>query len=73
MHLLTDPLAITFLVISSFFFFFRYKITLDTYQIYNQMDLRDNTGNYAQYLVITYNEKECKKRIYMCLPSRSSG
>ena len=28
------------------------------------MDLQDNTGNHTQYLVITYNERECKKGIY---------
>ena len=37
------------------------------------MDLQDNTGNYAQYLVITDNERECQKGICMCLPSWSSG
>ena len=25
-------------------------------------DLLHSTGNYTQYLVITYNERECKKK-----------
>lgn len=27
----------------------------------------DNTGNYIQYHVITYNEKECEKYICICV------
>ena len=29
------------------------------------MDLLYSTGNYTKYLVITYNGRECKKRIYI--------
>ena len=32
-----------------------------------------HTGNYIQYLVINYNEKESKKRIYIFLPRESQG
>ena len=35
-------------------------------QITNK-DLLYSTGNYIQYLVITYSGRECKKRIYIFL------
>ena len=39
---------------------------LDIKQI-NSEDLLYSTGNYIQYLVITYNGKEPEKNIYVCV------
>ena len=35
--------------------------------IYSSQDLLSSIGNYTQYLVITYNGIECKKRNYIFL------
>ena len=34
----------------------------------NNKDLLISTGNYIHYLVITYNGRECIKRIYIHVP-----
>ena len=36
-------------------------ITINVYKLDNQQDLLYSTGNYIQYLVITYNGKESEK------------
>ena len=41
------------------------KYTLPYIKQINNKDLLYSTGNYIQYLIITYNGKELRKRIYI--------
>ena len=37
------------------------------YEQINNTDLLYSIGNYIEYLVVSYNEKESEKYIYMCV------
>ena len=42
-----------------------YVLTTYTLKQITNKDLLYSIGNYTQYLVITYKEKECKKNMYV--------